>query len=377
MSKKYFPITIASAFLWSVFAISVVSAQYCPPCEQPMQPQYVDPCVEQMVPPCATYTNPCTNQYSNYCTNNYGFSKCRNYNNYTLYARAEAVFWNFDDADKRPLIMRYNGTDNLPIFSGNDVDYDSDAAPRITLGVNISPFAAIEGQYMGLFDLKENYHFLGDGNLLLPGALGTTGDFFNSDSMRVHTKVDMHSAELNFLRRLGNPNFAVLAGFRYVNFEEEFDLNSTPYLSDPTWSSSDYQLRTKNDFYGGQIGLKSELPLMERFGLQFVGKAGVYSNRARQSNMIQVQDDTKTKTVTRNASAKSNKTAFLGEVNFGGYVKITDNIQVVGGYNVLWVGDVARAFDQMDFTYTTESGKSLTTDSMLLHGANVGLEMRF
>lgn len=380
MSKKFLIKLLTIAFLGSVFSFtsSIAEAQNCVPCS-PSQWEYIDPCAATCAPQFG-YDDPCYN-YSGFGFGRFGIGGV-GITPHVFYGRVESVFWKLDDADSRPLILQNVITPtalvNQPIFSGDAIDYSVNGAPRVVLGLNITPFTAIEGQYTGFHHLRKNYFFEGPNGLSLPGDLGTTNDFFLVPAMDVFSETDMHSAEINLVKRTRVPYISWLAGFRYFNFEEKFELHSVQNINTPVAPSADYRIRTHNDLYGGQLGVKAELPLTERLGVQFLGKAGVYNNRARQSNKIVSHAvGPAVTTVTRDAQGTLNKTSFLGELNLGGYIKITENVQIVAGYNVMWVNNLARAFDQMDFTFTANSGASVRTDSVLLHGANVGVEMRF
>lgn len=376
MSKKYFIASLAAVVSAFWFVVSAVYAQNYPPCFEPQVESQCPPAMTQGGYDCNYYVDNYSNCCPNYCPSSYSpFCLTQPaFATHTIYGRVEAVFWNLDDADKRPLILRDVGGANQSIFSGGDLDYSTKAAPRAVLGLQLTPFTAVEGEYTGFRHLRKNHHFVGNNDLSLPGELGTIPEYFNVDGMNVFSQADFHMAEINLVRRTGTPHFSWLAGFRYVNFEEKFELNSVWGTGAAAWHD-DYRTRTKNDLYGGQLGVKGDIPFTERLGLQYLGKAGVYSNRARQSNFLMRDDNT---TVVRDHNTKSSKTSFLGEINLGGYLKITENIRVVGGYNLMWIGDLARACDQMDFTFTDNSGSgSVRTDSVFMHGANAGVEIRF
>jgi hypothetical protein len=240
------------------------------------------------------------------------------------------------------------------------------------LGLNLSPSFAVEGQYNGFSPWKSTRTLIGEDDLCLPLALGRfTDDYWNADQMTVRTETRFHSAEINLVRNIKCSKLSVLGGFRYINFDERFDLNSTNDLRVPN-DTSDYLVHAKNDLYGGQIGLKWNTAITNRFGLNFVGKTGLYGNNARQQSWM--GDDNNTYEL-RNASAKKNKTSFVSELNLGGYFKITESLSFIGGYNLLWIGDAARAADQLDFTLTNDS--IVATNTLFMHGANVGLDWNF
>jgi len=294
------------------------------------------------------------------------------YDTLGLYGRADAVFWTLGGSD-RALIQRFDSVNGgaTTAFTANDFQ-TTRATPRILLGLQLTPVFAIEGQYNGFSPWKSTRTLNTD--LLLPGALGTVAnDYLLADRMIVRSETSFHTAEFNFVRKIKQSNVSTLAGFRYINFDEKFGLNSTPNLAVPN-HSSDYLVHAKNDLYGGQLGLKWNPKITNRFGLDIVGKAGVYGNNASQRSWM---GDDNNVTEHRNVSMKKNATAFVGELNFGGNYKITEGLSFIGGYNLLWVGDTARAADQLDFTYTATSSQFVATDTLFMHGANVGLAWNF
>jgi len=291
-----------------------------------------------------------------------------------LYGSADAVFWTLGGSD-RTLIQRFDsrtgGTST--VFTANDFQ-TTRATPRIMLGMQLTPVFAVEGQYNGFSPWRSSQTLNTD--LLLPGDLPriqNPSDYLMAERMIVRSETSFHTAELNFVRKIKQTNLTTLAGFRYINFNEKFGINSTPDLRVPNWSS-DYLVHAKNDLYGGQLGLKWNPRVTNRFVLDIVGKAGVYGNNARQSTLLRDHDNV---TVRRNVSMKKNATAFVGELNFGGNYKITEGLSFIGGYNLLWVGDTARAADQLDFTESATSSHFVATDTLFMHGANVGLAWNF
>ena len=325
---------------------------------------------QQSCSPCAPVPNACGPApiYSEPCY------ECDNFVQVPcFYGKLESVFWNLD-GNGRSLILRDVRGQDQTAFSGNDIDPYTNGSARVLLGLNLTAQTGIEGQYNGFHHWRSAYQLNGDNDLSLPGALGAaTNDFFAADQMNISSEIDFHSAEINIVKRTRSPHLVWLAGFRYINFEEYLGINST--VEDiALYHSSDYNVRTKNDLYGGQLGVKWERPIGERLGLQCVGKAGLFSNNARQHSLMYDDDN---QFEMRNVKRKERSTPFAGELNLGGYIKITENVMLTGGYNLMWVGDIARAADQMDFTYTTESSKFVATDTLFMHGAHVGAEWRF
>lgn len=290
----------------------------------------------------------------------------------TFYGQVDAVFWNLGNNRKSLILRDVLGVDRT-VFDADDFD-TTRGTPRVTLGVKLSDRYALEGAYNGFSGWKSSATILGNGDLSLPGSLGAfSNDFFYADRMDVFAKTSFHSAELNLVRKTKVPTLDVLVGFRYINFKDDMAIHSIPDVTVMSYAS-DYGVQARNDLAGGQLGLKWDRAISDRLGLQLTGKAGVYGNNARQRTWV---GDDNNVTELRKVSMKRTKTSFVGELNLGGYYKITEGLSFIGGYNLIWVGDTARAADQFDFTHTTDSSKFVATDTLFMHGANVGLAWNF
>jgi hypothetical protein len=66
---------------------------------------------------------------------------------------------------------------------------------------------------------------------------------------------------------------------------------------------------------------------------------------------------------------KFDRAAFVGEGSIGGTLRLTDHSALRGGYQILWIEDVAKAVN----TFTTGEGLG----GLLFHGAYAGLELRW
>jgi hypothetical protein len=126
-----------------------------------------------------------------------------------------------------------------------------------------------------------------------------------------------------------------------------------------------------NHLYGGQLGF--DAVLFDRGGpfyANLIGKAGIYGNSA----------DSVTTTVGVGGAlplvvANGNDTAFVGELSLLAGYRLTECLNIVGGYNLLWIDGVALAPDQLATTNIATGVATVDTDSTLFyHGFNVGLE---
>lgn len=288
-----------------------------------------------------------------------------------IYGGAETVFWQLKDVGGTIILRDGVG----PVFSGDDIDIPFNGSPRITLGAFIGGRTGVEFQYLGFNDWRDRQELSGGGLSLLEPLGIVSRDFSNADRMQVFTDVDLLSTEISLARKSGYfPQITWLAGFRYVNFKEKFEIHSIPFDLMPL-NASDYKIRTKNDLYGFQLGMKFEQPLSERFGFKLHGKAGIYGNSAENKTFFGDRNNT---VILRDTRTKKSGVAFLGELSLSGYYKINESLSFVAGYNVMWIDQIARAVDHLDFSMNRNSSKFVNlNEDALLHGVNVGFEFAF
>ncbi len=257
-------------------------------------------------------------------------------------------------------------------------------------------FVSAPNAFSGSFNLQSSTEFFGaDGNLLLPMARCAA----------------CYPDEVGFY-------VTGLGGFLYLNLRDDLTMsqnstvlplgvgffNSIPVPPGGRIGLVD-DIRTLNQFYGGQIGIKAGVNWW-RFALYGTAKLGLGSMR-EQANLTGSTSafiPTVGTTVTTpgglyvlatNAGTHSrNITAFVpqGTLNFA--VEITTQIQLHVGYTILWISDVARSGNLIDRTInrtelpTSQTfnptipgpqrpGFSWTGTDFWAQGINVGLNIRF
>lgn len=289
-----------------------------------------------------------------------------------LLVTAEALFLNLDSGTSDAVPIVINQDTGATLITTRDLDFDTVAGPRLGIGYWFNDCGGIEASYFGLHHWTASAEALGDNNLRLPGDLPlATLDFFDADQMRVSYGSELHNVEVNYLRRTGYDNLSLLVGFRYLNLDESFNINAGDI---DTGRSSDYNIQAWNHLWGAQLGSRWRKDF-DRFGLDIVGKAGIFGNAAKQHTFVGDFDNT---FVMRDSTAERSPTAFVGELGFSGTYRLTKALYARAGYNLLWVEGIARAPAQLDFTDTPESGLAVVSSKgAFLHGANVGLEARW
>lgn len=256
----------------------------------------------------------------------------------------------------------------------SDLDFNNQAGYRAMVGYCVDECTALEVGYLDL-DWNAQAVLTGTNNLAIPDALGLVSlDFFNADRMQVDYSSALQSIEVNLVKKFCRAN--LLAGFRHLALDESFNIHP----NDIQTGMSDYNIATKNDLFGVQIGMEIDRQC-GRVGLDAVVKAGIYANDAEQRQFVM---DFPSGLFLRDfatqgpVAASGTNAAFVGELGFSGTYDLTCNLTLRAGYNMVWIDGVALAPNQLDFTFTPTSGTTLLTGGgLFLHGASFGLEGRF
>lgn len=288
------------------------------------------------------------------------------------YAEAEAQFLTRDNrASDRALVLfdlPPDNTDNSALRV-NDFSFDYEVGPRLLVGYAPDRFSAFEGSYFGIYNWDAQRTVVGDNDLNLPGDLGLSLDldFFNADRFDVDIQSDIHNAELNYLWNYDTA--ALLVGFRYFHLTEELNIVST----DLDTGSSLYAVRTRNNLFGGQVGVRLE-PTYGAFSCRLEGKAGLFGNAARQKQRVTDFEGF----IARETATSDEVLSFIGELRATAVYRLSQTWALQGGYGVMWVERVALAFDQLDFTDDIDSGTAIDRDGgVFIHGAHAGLAARW
>ncbi|MDC0936030.1 BBP7 family outer membrane beta-barrel protein [Pirellulales bacterium] len=281
------------------------------------------------------------------------------------YASAEAIFLRRDN-DSRDQAVVLNGGSNQTLITTGQLNFDAEPGVRFRLGRALGEHTSVEGSYFGIYEWGHAATATGNNDLRLPGDIAlATFDFLDADIMRVSYKSEIHSVETTLVHTFSRVD--VLAGFRYFQLNDDFNVNSEDFVN----GVSDYSIASRNSLYGGQLGLRLKHK-GELISLRCTTKAGVYGVDAEQRSFLADFDNT---FVLRDTHAAGGDVAFIGEVNLDAVLALTDCVRLIAGYNLMWLEGVALAPDQLDFTDTPTSGTALNhSGGVFFYGANVGLE---
>lgn len=249
---------------------------------------------------------------------------------------ADALFLFRDDPD----LVAFSTTFDADITSVNEIDMG--VAPRVSFLVPAHELWDVEGSYFGLdsWDVTADYDLPG-GDV---GALEFTSE--------------LQSAEIN-IRYNALEWLTLLAGFRYIGFMESVDFTAPAVGLLSIW-----ELDTRNNFYGAQLGADiGLLRMFDRFEVSTGVKAGVFGNDAEWRHAVQ---NFGSAVVFENEFGEA---AFAGEWFLGGTFRLNDHSAIRAGYQMLWLKDVAMAIN----SFSEPDGLR----SLLLHGGYAGIELRF
>ncbi|MFO0948411.1 MAG: hypothetical protein U1D30_21235 [Planctomycetota bacterium] len=196
---------------------------------------------------------------------------------------------------------------------------------------------------------------------------------------------NVHSAEINVKTDVCMYPFAsILAGIRWFHLDEKFQFQEFGGLEVPPGSGIELDARSRrriatgNEMVGFQLGGEAGLPFGDFFKIALTGKAGAYVNFGKYtaSQSLQVADPNITPIIRYNEYYGRNVNGVLE----GGAVftaKLSRNLIVRGGYQLIFVSGVALAPEQPLNLIQTVDNRTLPIESWgqtLYHGPFIGFE---
>ncbi len=314
---------------------------------------------------------------------------------YRLYAVADALFMTrYSAINDRPLVLNENT--GATLLSSQDLQWGFVPGIRAFFGERRPGNCGWEVGYLGLYGLYNDSQVFGPANLIAPGDVGANANQFNSaDLMNVSYQSTLNMAEANLFwydccgtdpcqTGAGGCQTGAceqpcsscrcidwLAGFRWAGLQESADFSSTCCGLKET---SVYGVGTASNLFGAQVGVRGRKDYCHWAceGWMKLGLAGVWMSQT-QSPII----DFETGIPYRKAS-ESTATGLAGfaDANASAIYKFNQTWGLRLGLNAIWLGNVALAPNQWDFSQTA-AVNTIDTASLVLLGANVGLEARW
>ncbi len=187
-------------------------------------------------------------------------------------------------------------------------------------------------------------------------------------------------------------NLSWLAGFRYFHFSDGLQYAASRDDTMVNRAADDlyYNVDTTNDLFGFQLGSRMDYCLGSRFNLYSTGKVGVYNNHSRMQSrlgtdmLVAYVNDTRSPTNPNNYGSYNfdemqDTIAFMGEIGSGVGVRLSPKWTGTVGYRAMYVSGVATAPGNVRETFANfnDIANYNTSNSLILHGMNVGAQYNF
>ena len=215
---------------------------------------------------------------------------------------------------------------------------------------------------------------------LIPGFVGTTHDYSYS--------ADFRSFEVNLRRqdRLGRDQmvytpdgswtrhatprriWSLLAGMRYINYDEAFEFNSVDTVFN-VGDMGSLVIDSQNDMFGFQVGAEwTEQFETWSWGLR--GKLGSFVNFADQQTVLTTTPDD---AIERARGARDEQLTMLAEFGMVARYQVRPNLALRASYDFSWFQGVALAPEQATFNSASPEVVNVG-GNVLLQGGSVGFE---
>ncbi|MEX2173096.1 MAG: BBP7 family outer membrane beta-barrel protein [Pirellulaceae bacterium] len=265
----------------------------------------------------------------------------------------------------------------------------------------------LEVVYWGLYAAPGTVTATGDLDSLIDfGDLdyngGTGNDIYDGAAAhRLDFDQGFHSLEVNLLGNYGGPlgggrcggcampdssrmGFGWLAGFRYINFTEDWlfssDFSGTSFDNDA--DQLNYEVDLQNNLFGFQMGAGLNYCVTDRFQAYSVAKFGVFGNDIQMQQRVYGSAGSGVLSTGDFAGddylidASDLDLSFAGQMDIGGRYNINHHWSADFGYRLLGLSGVAISEDnvaQGDFQNVLGISDIQTTGSLILHGGYAGL----
>ena len=287
----------------------------------------------------------------------------------------------------------------LPAITFADREFGLAPGARATLGRYIDSSCSewdrnLEFSFLGgfNFDTKSELDSLFAHQIFSPGAT-FLGGFNGADSFKTNYRSTFNSFEWdirftedlprdrmvmtpdgNWHREMNEEHVvSFLFGFRWMNIQEDFSLQSRRNDQDFATFHGDYDIHTKNDMLGVQMGGEL-IEQHNRWNWGVNAKGGIYANFLAQSSTISTADpNTNLLLVNRNEHSSNTIAAFEGEIGLYGNYQLTRCCTFHAGYDFIFLRGLASAPDQFHFN---DSRTNVVYGAyQFLTGGNLGFEV--
>lgn len=365
-----------------------------------------------------------------------------------FWVSADYLLWWVKGGPIPPIVTTSNNLGDAPpgalgqpgtqvLYGDRPIGYGTFSGLRLGAGIELAPGLAIEGNYFTLERRSQNFSASSDANgspligiaffntaIGLEDALLTANPDANrgiwTGTASVVSSTRLQGWELNLAGQrqgCGPWTFTALAGFRALSLDEDLSIgnqftptlpgaltfNGAPVPAGTLLSDSDH-FRTRNHFYGGQVGGRAEWQ-QGPFSLTIMGKIAFGATQEiitiDGSSSMAPPGGGAAVTVPGGVYAQTSNIgryyqsafAVVPEVGLNLGLAITERLTAKVGYSFLYWSRVARPGDQIDrnvhealipthqfFGQSTPDGRPAPTfrqTEFWAQGINFGLEYRY
>lgn len=313
----------------------------------------------------------------------------------TGYFKSEFLYWNANKPRELGPVVGYRlttipaTTQTFRFFTTGEPTVDEEMGFRVTLGRYVRENMALEvvGFWLNPFRYPR----------VFPQGQQSTGGFTGSQSIVIFqptfaptlnvgfnyislvNQADRWGLESNARwNLLENDRWRIqsLAGFRYFNYAERFDVYYQPSASLPFFEL----FRTQNDFVAGQVGGEAIYRVLEYISLRGFIK-GAVGPQFQQWNIQREGTPPGVFLTGPNNLGVNSRTSSAMAVEGGLFLDflLTPNIRAFGGYNIFWISNVLRSTDQLDLRGSARGDpwNEPRSSNLYLNGFAGGVEVKY
>ena len=315
------------------------------------------------------------------------------------------------------------------LFGNDDLNNDLRSGGRIRLGywTDACRDSGFEGSFVALGEETTNFFAASDGST---GSLNRP--FFNTDpnvlgndalvigfddengndaftgNTRITASSNLYSAHAAYRRNVHQSachRVDFTLGYRYFQLDEDLRFNddiTADGAASGTIVGTNYMVQdlfeTSNQFHGAELGLVS-MQNYGRWSSEFIMKLALGNNHRtvdingsttfqQGMNPAFTQAGGLLAQPTNSGSFSNNHFVVIPELNANLNYRVNDRLKLTAGYTVIYVSDVVRPGDQIDFNVNGSilSGMPIgpadpafrfASDSLWVHGLNIGATFNY
>ena len=289
--------------------------------------------------------------------------------------------------------------DTNVVFGGGRADTALRPGARLGVGYALSDCSAVESRFFFLGDSDDHF----DGGSV-PGrvTLGRPLTFVPTSQPTAVPAAFLSGVattrllgwELDYRRKLecgGCGRLDLLVGYRYLHLGDRVEVfHTSPFgivgvgdTSGPGTVSD--SVRSRNAFYGPQVGLGYRRPLRAGFSLDVLAKVALGATVARadlDGSTVVGQAGVPVGLLVGPSNTRHDSTTYFGvvpEAGLGFGYEVCESLRLSAGYTLLYWSQVRRAADQIDLAGGAAGRPAFrdVTGDYWAQGVRLGLEFRY